>query len=216
MNGPLRQIGLVGLDTPKRTPNSSGGSGISHLLDDRGSSDADGDRSGNRSDPNSPCDSLTSLIEKTLGYRIMQVPSPPIVYNQRDNSQHQPNNGDLSDSSDSYTNFEEVLARSGLIPPDICQNYHDQSLEGHPPTAQYYHGYYDDDCVSQHQPAMVDSTLVMSGLLSDYRMHSPEFLKLLNQYQVNQKLWASISFSLSKEEDETLRENWYFSFSIAF
>lgn len=160
--GPLRQIDMVGLDTPKRTRR---------------------DDNGRRSEPNSPSDSLTSLIEKTLGVRVMQVASP-VVYNKVE--LEQPQESTASDDDQEFSNFEEALARSGLVAPEMYQDFDEHSLEGR---EKYFSDNFEDQFTGR---ALVDPYVVASGLLSDHRTNAPQFLKQLTEYQVG--LIASRAF----------------------
>ncbi|KAI1305808.1 Protein tyrosine phosphatase domain-containing protein 1 [Halotydeus destructor] len=168
LHGPLRQIGIVGLDTPKRSAsNGSATPGQFPFLEPlplSGHLDRD---TGTllRSGSNSPSDSLSSLIEKTLGYRIVH-------YEQAD---HQADR--QSDTSDTYSQFEEILARTGLVPQDMYQDFDQRSLEGHQPLAMFCEPF-------DHQvETTLDPVSVVTSLLVDYTQLSPEFGKLLTQYQ---------------------------------
>lgn len=166
--GPLRQIGLVGLDTPKKLK----GNRYSFIHEDA----MGHENNGRNSEPNSPCDSLTSLIEKTLGYRVMQAASSSPVVNNNDITDAAQNNdiNEFSDSSESYTNFEEVLARTGLVSQDMYQDFDERSLlEERPSSAGF-----------DANQLPVEPFLVVSGLLTDYRLLSDEFTNFLTQYQV--------------------------------
>lgn len=93
---------MVGLDTPKASRRVL----RSYNLSSSGTSRSDA----HENEPPSPTDSLNTLIERTLGSRMADLSSPSQAVNNDATNHSHPS------SSDSFDNFEEILAKLSASP----------------------------------------------------------------------------------------------------
>ena len=167
----MMQIGMVGLETPKSQRRKI-------QLTDSGSK-SEG------SEPVSPTESFSSLIEQTLGYRTHQPPN--IVYDQKRRTREGDKDG--QQENDTFTDFEDLLAQfsTAFENEDMFAEFDEDFSEDH------------GDSIDQLEDGTdkIDKIKVLSALLAEYKSHSREFLEYLANYQVSVQTAESHSVYLA-------------------
>jgi hypothetical protein len=156
ISAPMHQIGLVGLETPKKSNTNSTSS--SERL-------------------SSLSDSLTSLIEKTLGYRILQIDSSQMLCEQE---------MDNYDNNNESKNSNSYLLEDRMICEEYLENdYYDideDSLD-----AQCSSGFISancGNCTEDEDCEIKDRIRIINALNIDYNSHDKTFANALLRYQV--------------------------------
>lgn len=143
-------------------------------------------------DSPSPSDSLSSLIEQTLGYRVdhdgnpdtatghHDAPTPHSVYNDaiRNRNKTSPDRVDEKESMNDtlVDTTEDLLARftaafeNEQVSPDFDEEFPDDRTF--------------DDHLEDGSDGKVDKIKVLSALLDDHKSRSEQFLVTLANYQV--------------------------------
>ncbi len=158
ISAPMHQIGLVGLETPKKSSTNSTSSSDERLN-------------------SSLSDSLTSLIEKTLGYRILQIDSSQMLCEQE---------MDNYDNNNESKNSNSYLLEDRMICEEYLENdYYDideDSLD-----AQCSSGFISancGNCTEDEDCEIKDRIRIINALNIDYNSHDKTFANALLRYQV--------------------------------
>ncbi len=159
ISAPMHQIGLVGLETPKKSSTNS-------------------TSSSNERFSSSLSDSLTSLIEKTLGYRVLHIdPSQMLCEQEMDNF----DNNNESKNSNSYL-LEDRMICDEYLDHDYYNDIDDDSLD-----AQCSSGFISancGNCTEDEDCEIKDRTRIINALTIDYHSYDKTFANALLRYQV--------------------------------